>query len=264
MSPEPTSNVPPTTDPGRRFDGRVENYHLYRPGYPAAVAELLADDCDLGPDRRVADLGCGTGKLAALFLERGHPVYGIEPNDEMRRTAERELARHARFRSIAGTAEATGLADRSVDLAVAGQAFHWFDLDRTRGELLRILTPRGWLAVVWNERRLDATPFARAWERLLSRHALDYREVDHSRFDLAAMRAFFRPVPVRTASFESRQTLDRAGIRGRLLSCSYAPPPGHAGHEPMLAELDEIFERHAEEGRVTLEYDCRVYYGRFI
>ena len=253
---------PSTHDPGRRFDGRVANYHLYRPSYPDGIVELLADDCGLDPNRTVADLGSGTGKLSALFLELGCPVYGIEPNPQMRRAAERELAHHGRFRSIAGTAESTGLAERSVDLAVVGQAFHWFDLARTRDELRRILSPKGWLAVIWNERRLDSSPFSRAWESLLLGHALDYREVDHSRFDLPTMKAFFRPVPVRTAAFQNRQTLDHDGIRGRLLSCSYAPPPGHPGHEPMLAELAEIFGKHSEAGRVTLEYDCRVYYGR--
>ena len=110
----------------------------------------------------------------------------------------------------------------------------------------------------------DSTPFARAWERLLLDHALDYREVDHSRFDLPAMTAFFRPVPVRSATFENRQVLDHVGIRGRLLSCSYAPPPDHPGHEPMLAALAEIFDEHAVDGLVTLEYDCQVYYGRLL
>jgi hypothetical protein len=46
-----------------------------------------------------------------------------------------------------------------------------------------------------------------------------------------------------------------------LLSSSYAPVPGHPKHEPMLQELQRIFERHAEDGRVAFDYKTRVYFG---
>lgn len=249
-------------DPRRRFDGRVEEYHLYRPGYPTAILDWLARACGLAPGWHVADLGSGTGKLAALFLDLGCRVHGIEPNGEMRRKAERELGDRPRFTSVAGAAEATGLPSHSVDLVVAGQAFHWFDLELARTEIRRILRAAGPLAVIWNERRVDASPFSRAWEALLSEHAIDYHEVDHSRFDRAAMDAFFDPSPVASATFPNRQILDFDSITGRLLSCSYAPPPGHPGHAAMLADLATIFDEHNEAGEVALEYDCRVYLGR--
>jgi ubiquinone/menaquinone biosynthesis C-methylase UbiE len=79
----------------------------------------------------------------------------------MREAAERRLNNYAGFRSIAGRAEAPSLEDRSVDFAVVGQAFHWFDVAQTRREFLRILKLPGWTMVVWNEREYDTTPFLR-------------------------------------------------------------------------------------------------------
>ncbi|MDP8950409.1 MAG: class I SAM-dependent methyltransferase [Actinomycetota bacterium] len=156
-----------SSDPTQRFTNRVDHYVKYRPSYPRAALDLLKTECGLTSASLVADVGSGTGILSELFLENGNRVFGIEPNERMRETGERRLGRHPRFTSVAGTAEATTLDGDSVDFVVAGQAFHWFDPERARAEFSRILKPGGWVALVWNLRRKDATPFLAAYERLL-------------------------------------------------------------------------------------------------
>src|SRR5579885_3110804 len=131
------------TDPTRRFSDRVENYVRYRPHYPDGVLDVLRTETGLTPTAVVADVGSGTGISAKLFLRNGNLVLGVEPNREMREAAERLLSDYPHFTSVAGTAEATTLPDRSVDYAVAAQAFHWFDHDRARHEFARILHPGG-------------------------------------------------------------------------------------------------------------------------
>ena len=96
----------------------------------------------------IADVGSWTGILSEMFLERGNRVFGVEPNEEMRKAGERLLERYPNLTSVAGTAEDTTLVTRSVDLVVAGQAFHWFDATRSRGEFARILRAGGWVALV--------------------------------------------------------------------------------------------------------------------
>ena len=150
------------SDSTRRFSSRVDNYVKYRPSYPPEVVELLAAECGLTPGALVADIGAGTGLLAELFLQNGYRVLGVEPNREMRQAGERLLGDYPHFTSIDGTAEVTTLADKSVDIITAGQAFHWFDREKARAEFARILRPGGWVALVWNERRVDATPFLAA------------------------------------------------------------------------------------------------------
>ena len=249
-------------DPTQRFSSRVENYVRYRPGYPPAVIDLLRADCGLSEASVIADIGSGTGILSKLFLENGNRVLGIEPNREMREAGERLLRDYARFTSVAASAEDTTLGDCSVDFVTAGQAFHWFDRERARREFVRILTPGGWVVLVWNERRTDSTPFLRAYERLLLRYGTDYTAVNHSWIGPEILNAFFGSGGFRRRTFENRQIFDFEGVRGRLLSSSYAPEAGQPNHEAMLDELQRIFAAHQVDGTVTFEYDTTVQYGQ--
>src|SRR5260370_35817764 len=96
-----------------------------------------------------------------LFLENGNRVFGVEPNAEMRQAGEEYLRAYSNFSSVNSSAEATTLPNASVDFVTAGQAFHWFEPEKTRAEFQRILRPQGWVAAIWNFREMEA-PFARA------------------------------------------------------------------------------------------------------
>jgi SAM-dependent methyltransferase len=250
----------PATNATSRFSGRVENYVLYRPGYPAAALDCLRAECGLAPEHVVADIASGTGIWTRMLLENGNRVFGIEPNAEMRAAGERFLESFPKFISIAATAEATTLADNSVDFITAAQAAHWFNRERARQEFVRILKPGGWLALLWNERVTDSTKFLRDYEQLLLTYGTDYQQVRHER-TTDAINKFFDPTPFQERTFQIHQIFDHAGVEGRLLSSSYAPGPDHPQHEPMLAELRRIFEANAVNGRVSFEYKTRLYFG---
>lgn len=249
-------------DSTQRFSRRVENYVKYRPSYPQEIIAALQQACGLTSDSVVADVGSGTGIFAELLLRNGNTVYGIEPNQAMRAAGDQLLQNDPRFTSINGTAEATTLPDKSVDFVTAGQAFHWFDPDRARREFVRILKPSGWVALIWNERRSDATPFLRDYEQLLRTYGTDYEASRHTNFDAAIIRAFFAPNPMFMQTFENQQRFDYDGLRGRLLSSSYTPEPGDPRHAPMLAELQRSFAQHAVNGTVVFEYNTVLYYGQ--
>ena len=248
-------------DPRSRFTDRVDDYARYRPAYPAAVLDVLRASGAIGGDAIIADVGSGTGLSSALFLDAGYEVYGIEPNAGMRAAAERILGSRARFHSRAGTAEATGLPDRSVDCVVAGQAFHWFDPVAARREFVRILRPSGAVALMWNTRRTTTTPFLSAYEALLLEYGTDYREVDHRKVTDDRLRAFF-PGTYRKHVLPNGQHFDFEGLRGRLLSSSYTPGAGDPRRAPMLAALERLFDASQENGRVRIDYDTEVYVGR--
>jgi SAM-dependent methyltransferase len=250
----------PVKDATQRFSSRVENYVRYRPGYPPEVLELLKNECGLTPDSTIADIASGTGIFTRMLAENGNRVFGVEPNDEMRRAGERLLESYSGFTSIAGTAEATTLQDHSVDIVTAAQAAHWFDREKARLEFIRILKPGGWLVLLWNERRTDSTPFLREYEHLLLAYGTDYREVRHERAT-AEIADFFSPSPFRSSTLEMRQEVDYAGLEGRLLSSSYTPTSDHANYGAMLRELRRIFDAHQIDDRVSLDYNTLVYYG---
>ena len=249
------------TDPTKRFSSRVENYSRYRPSYPRQVLELLSEECGLTAASVIADVGSGTGIMTRLFLENGNQVFAVEPNREMRQDAERNLASWAHFVSVDATAEATTLPAGSADFVVAAQAFHWFDRAKVRPEFLRILNPEGWVVLVWNDRRVGTTPFLSEYEELLRKYTIDYATVNHRLVDAEALRTFYAPDPCTTRTFPFLQTLDFEGVKGRLLSSSYSPEPGHPGYEAMLDRLREIFDQHQVGGQVTMVYDTEVTYG---
>jgi ubiquinone/menaquinone biosynthesis C-methylase UbiE len=248
------------TDPLNRFSNRVENYVKYRPGYPGGVIELLKSECGLTQDAVIADVGSGTGILSELFLKNGNSVFGIEPNAEMRRAAERLLQDYTRFVSIDATAEATTLETESAGFVTAAQAFHWFARSETKKEFARILKRDGWVVLIWNERRLDSTPFLQTYEDLLLRYGTDYAQVRHENVT-GEIDEFFTPQPFAVKTLENVQYFDFESLKGRLLSSSYAPDQGHPNFTPMLANLEEMFAAYEHAGIVSFEYDTRVFYG---
>jgi SAM-dependent methyltransferase len=248
------------SDTVARFSNRADDYANYRPNYPAAVIDILRADCGLKESATIADIGSGTGILSELFLKNRNPVIGIEPNVAMRQAAERLRARFAKFVSIDATAEATTLEPASVDFITAGQAFHWFERGKARREFARILKPGGWVVLLWNERRLDSTPFLRDYEKLLLHYGTDYEKVRHENI-AREIAQFFAPETFRLKSLENVQHFDFGSLRGRTRSASYTPEPGDPNFEPMFAKLEEIFNANKREGMISFEYDTRIYYS---
>jgi len=251
----------PASNATSRFSDRVENYVRYRPGYPPEALQCLKEECGLAPGHVVADIASGTGIWTRILLENGNRVFGVEPNAEMRAAGEKLLAGFPQFASVAGTAEATTLADASVDFVTAAQAAHWFDREKARREITRILKPGGWLVLLWNERLTESTPFLRDYEQLLLDYGTDYAEVRHER-TTDAVNEFFDPAPYQERRFDLRQEFDYAGVEGRLLSSSYAPGPEHPRYAATLGELRRLFDRHAVAGRAAFDYYTRVYFGQ--
>jgi len=251
------------TDSISRFTRTVENYVKYRPSYPFAVVEFLQRACQLTDTTVIADVASGTGFLAEIFLKNGNQVIGVEPNTDMRKAGQHFLRNYPRFTSVPATAEATTLESHSIDMITVGQAFHWFDQEKTRQEFERILKPEGWVILVWNSPR-KKTPFMIANERIWLNYLAPATtsETDGQAIE-AGLRIWYSPGVVNFESFDNSQVVDFDGLRGRILSSSYSPAPEHPKYQPMLDELEAIFRAHQVNGKVAIEYECRVCYGQF-
>lgn len=246
---------------GERFTNRVDSYVKYRPSYPQEAIGYLYNDIGLRPDSKIADIGSGTGSLSKLLLERGSEVIAVEPNQAMREAAEQGLSSHPNFQSRAGSAEATGLQEQSVDFIVCAQAFHWFDRVAAQTEFRRILQPAGKVILIWNSRLTHGTSFREEYDQLLRTYGTDYEQVNHKNISPAVLRSFFKENTMHTSQFEMTQEFDFAGLRGRLLSSSYCPVPGHPNYKPMMTELQNIFDRHNQNGMVLFEYETEIFWG---
>jgi len=249
----------------KRFSTRVEFYLRARPKYPPALLHFFQKELNLTPAQPIADIGSGTGFLTELFLRNGNPVFAVEPNPEMRSAAETYLADFLNFHSISATAEATTLPPASVDFVVAGQAFHWFDPIATRKEFLRILKPAGTVALIWNERRLQNSPFANAYDVLIKNFQTDAKVVKARSLvgtDRTILNAFFAPATCQQRRFDNPQLLDRQGLIDRIFSSSYMPLPGSQRHAELLHAINAVFDAHQENGAVTMPHDTEVFFGQ--
>lgn len=249
------------TNSTTRFSDRVENYIKYRPGYPAEIIGYLKSEGILKDDSIIADIGSGTGISAELFLKNGNEVYGVEPNKEMREAAERLLKDYSNFISVNGTAEETTLKDNNIDLVTAGQAFHWFDIQKAKVEFKRILKPGGYAVLIWNVKQMGEKPFLQDYENMLIKFCPEFLKVRHENVGEVILNEFFGN-SFEHKTFYNSQVFDFEGLKGRLLSSSYAPSEHDNNYEPMIKTLQQIFETHQQNGKVLFEYDTNIYTGK--
>ncbi len=244
------------SDPRTYFTHLADVYDRCRPGYPAAAIEFAL--AGLPAPVTVADIGAGTGISTRALAAAGAAVIGIEPNEGMRGKAAQACAGLdpvPEFR--AGTGEATGLADASVDLVVCAQSFHWLRPDVALPEFHRILNPRGRLVLLWNVRPDEPRGFAAVYEDVV-RQAQD----DAERRGMVVRRlragqsvdfgAWFTDVDA--ASFDNPQVFTWDEVLARARSASYFPPEGSDEQARLVEVLRVGFVAHVDGGgRVTLD-----------
>jgi SAM-dependent methyltransferase len=245
-------------DPKKRFSSRVENYIKYRPSYPLEIIDFLKEKNILAEDTVIADIGSGTGILTKIFLNNGNQVYGVEPNKDMRKAAEKFLQGYTNFSSLEGSAEVTKLEENCIDLIIAGQAFHWFDLEQAKREFKRILKPNGNVVLIWNNRGKTGTDFNSSYENFILKYGIDYKEVKKNEGNVDL---FFN---YQKETFYNFQELNFSRFKGRVLSSSYIPLADNLIFPRMILELENLFSKHQRNGIIRIEYDTEIYYGHLI
>lgn len=247
-----------THNPQQRFSDRADDYAKYRPSYPAAAIDQILQGLSDLPDCVIADIGAGTGISSRLLADRGLQVWAIEPNAAMRAAAEP----HTGVTYREGTAEQTGLPDRSVDAITCCQAFHWFEPSATLTEFYRILKPGGRVALLWNDRdRQDA--FTEAYMNTI-RQAVDpsYLErIDRKASNGEALNQHPQFEGYTVYQFANAHWLDRAGLVGIALSASYVPKTGPAC-EQLIQDLQQLFDQWCDrfpDRQVALSYQTNLF-----
>ncbi len=226
----------------QRFGDRAAAYAAFRPGYPEEAIDALLEGLGDPSSLVVADVGAGTGISARIIASRGPQVIAVEPNADMREAA----ADHPRVEWQDGTAEHTGLADASVDLAVACQAFHWFANPFAMSEFRRIARRR---AAMLQYERDERDPFTKSYGNVVRAHARD--DTEALRMQALATFAHFPKARVTRHAFTSVQELDLDGVIGRAASSSYLPNSGPESVS-LRRDLRTVFEQHERAGKVEL------------
>lgn len=129
------------------FSSASDRYAAFRPDYPAALYAWLAGLC--AEQNTAWDCATGSGQAAVGLAAHFRRVLATDASAEQIRHA----MPHSRVAYRVAPAEASGLADGSVDLVSVAQAAHWFDLPRFYAEAARVLKPDGVLAL-WGYGRM--------------------------------------------------------------------------------------------------------------
>jgi ubiquinone/menaquinone biosynthesis C-methylase UbiE len=163
--------------------------------------------------KRVLDVGCGTGRLAAELLERGNRVWGIDPSPEMV-----AMAKERGVNAKVARAEQLPFKEGWFERTVLWLSVHLLDRPQAFAELRRVLAPEG-LALIAT---FDPSHFDRFW---LNEIFPSLERIDRERFptesqlehELSA--AGFEP---RVSRLSQRAEITRDAalerIRGRYIS----------------------------------------------
>ena len=240
------------------FTRKSEDYALFRPSYPAAAVEWLAEKTSAVT---VADIGAGTGIFTACLAKRFKEVTGIEPNEEMR---SRFMTALPQIPCLAGSGEASGLPERSVDLITVAQAFHWLDEEKFKAEACRILRHGGKVAIIWNTSVKDEFVLSR--DEICKKYCPGFRKGHAGKRTPAEGDAFLRCSyfkEVEFVSFPNPFVMNREVFAGNIRSRSYALTADHQDFPSFQQELESVFEKYAVNGCVTENQETQIFLGSF-
>jgi ubiquinone/menaquinone biosynthesis C-methylase UbiE len=234
-----------TPDYALSFGAVVDAYDRGRPTYPREAAAWLTADAPVS----VLELGAGTGKLTEQLVALGHDVHATDPDAAMLAKLAERLPD---VRTSQSAAEEIPAGDRSYDVVVCAQAFHWFDLDTALPEIARVLKPGGRLSLVWNQRD-ERVPWVRRLGTLIGTQ-------EQLREPAAALEGSQLFGEVEEAEFRFRQQIDQHSIKDLVLSRSNVAtlPP-----EKREAKVAEVVAFYGEYGRgmdgMQLPYAARCF-----
>jgi ubiquinone/menaquinone biosynthesis C-methylase UbiE len=224
-----------------------------------AIGELLGT-IGCTPGKPVADIGAGTGKLTRELLRHGLEVGAVEPHEATRTLGMRNTEGEGVTWSF-GTAESTGLRDRSTYAVFFGGSFNLVDRKRALVEAARVLVSGGWLACMWNHCDLK-DPVRQRIEAIIRSHIPGYSYSARPENPTAVICASRLYSAVNTIEGSFVCNMSRSDIVAAW--ASHATLRRQAGNdalfERIVGEISRYLDRQSES--VDVRYTTRIYYAQ--
>jgi len=244
-----------------KFSGRAEIYTKARPSYSPLLFEHLATLKQLDKGCSIADIGSGTGILSQQLLEKGCSVYCVEPNDDMRKTAEKLLSHYNSFISVNGTAENTGLVANTADIITVAQAFHWFDAERFKAECKRILKQDGIVALIWNSRD-NNSELIKENAQVCRQYCPNFKGFSGGIENIDERINNFFDGKYEYVSYPNNLIFDEDKFINRMLSGSYSLKQGEPEYDNYINALKKLFKKHSQNNIMNMPNNTVAYIGR--
>lgn len=243
-----------------KFSGLAKDYTASRPAYSADFIDYLYNQYDFSRISVIADIGSGTGKFSKQLLDKQSEVYCVEPNNDMRLTAAKELCKYTNFHSVVGSAEQTMLKNDFADHITTAQAFHWFDIPKFKQECLRIIKPGGNVFLIWNIRDFNSS-INQAWHKVFLQYCPNFHGFGNGiKQDDAKIKTFFDN-RYNYIAFNHPLFFSRENFIKRSLSSSYSLKKSDTNYDKYIAALNRLFEMYENNGFVTIPNQTVAYVG---
>ena len=237
----------------------MEKAYLYEkhrlPYADEATSELLER---IGGAEVAADVGAGTGQLARLFAGRCGRVFAVEPDASMRAVAGEVLKGVPGVEVVDGAAEGTTLAGSSVDLIVIGNAFHRFKPEAC-DELRRVLKEGGWIAL-FSYAHLNGEFMEEISSRLSELEGLTSRI--EKAWHRPSVEQLFGGCEMQALSYRQSISEGWEAFFGAARAGIEAPERSDGDFARFEKINREVFDAFAVDGRMRIEYETQVSFGR--
>lgn len=244
-----------------KFTGKASVYANARPGYAPEFIDYLYKDVGMNTASIIADISSGTGIFSKALLEKGSVIYCIEPNEDMRKSAENTLSDFPNFHSINGTAENTALAANSVDIITVAQAFHWFEVDSFKEECYRILKQNGKIILIWNS-RVKTSELVKENEQICKKYCPNFIGFSGGLEHIDANIVKFFGNNFELKHFVNNLLFDKIKFIERCLSASYSLKETDNEYKNYITALEALFDKYADDDILTMLNETLAYIGK--
>lgn len=131
----------------KTFDQIPEEFDKYRPRYREELFQELASVCKLGPDKKVMEIGPGTGQATEPVLKTGCDYTAIELGENFTAFLNRKFSSYSNFRVINADFETWEFEENTYDLVYSAATIQWIPEEIAFAKTFQMLKPGGYLAM---------------------------------------------------------------------------------------------------------------------
>ena len=237
----------------KTHSSKVKYYDIGRPEYPIEFFDFIYTELNIKKTDKIADIGCGTGKITKHFLEQGNHVFAIEYDINMLEIANNKLNKFLNYTPICAPAENTTLDNGVVNHIICGNSYAWFDHSRSVPEFKRISAAGGYTIVVYpNGKSDDECKFMNDLNVIYEKYKPANSPIPNNSYPTFKDDRFIEKF------IDHIEIANRSKNLNHALSMSYTPSEEHDLFNEFCYEVNKVFDKHAVNGiiEIPLKLSC--------